>query len=73
MMEMFKALLGYRKQISRNDVCEDMRKIGVAMMIAGVVGVVLSGDTVSVKDGFALIFLGCIIWIVGLSIRRMQS
>ncbi len=72
-MKYLKAIVAMRKRISRNDVCEDMRKIGITSMIAGLIGTIISGDTVSVLDGFTMIILGCIIWIIGLLIRRIQS
>ena len=72
MMKYLKAISGLRKRISRNDVCEDIRKFGITVALAGLIGVFVSGDTITAEDGLLLFVTGCIIWVIGLSIRRSQ-
>lgn len=73
-MEKFiNAVMKLRARISRNDVCEDTRKVGVAGIITGIIGVFASGDHLSAENGLALFFVGCIIWVIGLTIRRNKS
>ncbi|MFK5949029.1 MAG: hypothetical protein QM500_09725 [Methylococcales bacterium] len=54
----------------RNDVCEDMRKLSVSIAIAGVIGILVSGGTITAENGLVLFIAG---WIIGLSIRWRKS
>ncbi len=45
---------------------EDLRKLGVGIILTGLVGFVLPGNTVGFWDGLVLIIVGLKFWGIGL-------
>lgn len=45
---------------------EDLRKLGVGLALAGVIGFILPGDKVGFLDGLALVVVGLKLWGFGL-------
>ncbi len=73
MLKYLKVLWGRAEKISRSDVSADIRKIGIAGIITGLVQAFLSDDKSFVTGGLPQITTGAIIWITGLYIGREKS
>ena len=49
-----------------NEVRQGLRELGVGLVIAGLVGVLVGGDSVATFEGLALLVVGLVLWVLGL-------
>lgn len=52
---------------------EDLRKIAVTAIGVGIVGLAVSGDTVTVPEASLVLALGLILWIYGIILTRVSN
>lgn len=48
------------------EVRQGLRELGVGLVIAGLVGVLVGGDSVATFEGLALLVVGLVLWVLGL-------
>lgn len=51
---------------------EDLRKVAVTAIGVGIVGLAVSGDTITVKVGLVLV-IGVILWIYGIILTKVSN
>ena len=58
-------------KVNFNNIKEDLRKIAIALMIAGLAGFII--DSVSLFNSAIITFVGLIFWILGLVEKATQE
>jgi hypothetical protein len=53
---------------------EDLRKVAVtAIGVGGIVGLAVSGDTITVKEAGLVLVIGVILWIYGIILTKVSN
>lgn len=73
MKKMLKILLAYLLHPDKASTLEfgkDFRQGGLTAMGGGMLGLVVSGDTITTGEALALLFLGMLLWSIGAMMTR---
>lgn len=46
---------------------DDLRKVGVTSVSVGIVGVIVTGDTITSDEALSVVLLGVILWLTGVA------
>ena len=71
MKKMLSAFMRFLARINKKAMFEDARKMGIALIVTGTIGLFVANDEVSVSDGLSVITIGFIMWIGALAYGRM--
>ncbi|ABO42223.1 TPA: permease [Vibrio cholerae] len=52
---------------------EDLRKVAVTAIGVGIVGLAVSGDTITVKEAGLVLVIGVILWIYGIILTKVSN
>lgn len=52
---------------------DDLRKVGVNALSVGIVGVVVTGDTITGDEALSVVIIGVILWLTGVLLTGMGN
>ena len=61
------------RSINHPGLYEDLRKLGMALMVGGVIGGIVDSDQISGLEGFILFWAGTFAWVIGLNFGAPHS